>query len=817
MIASSEDLTPPSSTNLLPTEGQTTPPAPSNEGASESCPSCKAVLDVTGCHPLSEIACPLCGCEIKVLEHFGQFLLLSQLGRGGMGAVYRAFDRRLERDIALKLLRNEYTTNPEYRAQLQREAQLTASINHPHVVRVYSVGQHNGFTHIAMEIVSGGTLAQMIEREGKIAEPELLRFGIQMAEGLEAAHRAGLLHRDVKPGNILFVDRETVKVADFGLALSLAQVTGDADDIWGTPHYVAPEKLSRDGEDVRSDIYSLGCTLFHGLAGRPPVAGNIVADVVKKQIHVPAPNVQSFAPAVSGSTAYVIAKMLEKDPAKRYQNYEEVIEHLRYVLDKLESKQTPPKPSPHPLAPKIDVSPGDRKTILWGAAAAVGAATVLLTGSWFLHRSDAKQSLAAADRDFRNGIGYLASGGYADAAASFLKARRDGDIPPELSEWALLCEGLADLYSNRVDEARTAFRHLATEVESHPPDDRDLRRYFGDIAKFGEASQPIPLGEATISTQGNYQAIAYLMLGLKAWDAGRTDEASSLFREFQNTPEQAGDARWVTALKDSTRAYMDAAVALQRFAERANRLSSVDDKAALVDELRKVRGPASAKAAAIAAKLTAGPSTLVSYWNFDETSGDSAANAANPSLAAKVKGQSIWTKGRFGNAFLFTGSNSLSLRPAGALNLTRAITVAGWFRTTSSGDDFASVVRHDLHFNALQFAKRKGRFTVWTGNGDLKLYEYPWDYGDGAWHHFAATYDSTKGCKLYMDGRFITGDDGLRGNLKASENDFLFGRADRGDETYTGALDEIAVWSRALTPIEVADLASGVVHPDAVP
>ncbi len=318
----------------------------------EHCPKCNSLLDVSGCEPLTETICPSCGALIKVLREFEHFVLLSHLGQGGAGAVYRAFDETLERDVALKLLRNEHTSNPEFVAGLEREAQIMASISHPHVVKVYSTGRKNGYYYIAMEIVNGGTLAQRIKRDGPLPEAAVLSLGVQLADGLRAAWKRGLMHRDVKPGNILFVERQAIKVADFGLAMPLEQLGEESGDIWGTPEYIAPEKLLREGEDLRSDIYSLGCTLFHCLAGKPPLPVSSVKRVIMEGVAQTAPALQSFAPQVSGAAAFVIDRCLQPTRLARYQSYDELIEHLQYAIDQAGKSLKSPDAPPSKAAPR---------------------------------------------------------------------------------------------------------------------------------------------------------------------------------------------------------------------------------------------------------------------------------------------------------------------------------------------------------------------------------------------------------------------------------------------------------------------------------
>ena len=181
----------------------------------QNCPDCGAAMDVSEVEPLSAVLCPTCGAPTTVSSLIDHFQLVDMLGHGGMGAVYKAHDTSLDRMVALKLLRKSSGTAEQIK-QLETEAAITASINHPHVVRVFSTGTDHGRFYIAMELVEKGTLDRLIELQGRVAEAQVLEVGIQIASGLRAAQQAGLIHRDVKPGNILFSDAHTAKIVLFG-------------------------------------------------------------------------------------------------------------------------------------------------------------------------------------------------------------------------------------------------------------------------------------------------------------------------------------------------------------------------------------------------------------------------------------------------------------------------------------------------------------------------------------------------------------------------------------------------------------------------
>jgi len=239
---------------------------------------------VSEAEPLARVACPQCGEKFRAERAFDHFTLVETLGVGGMGAVYKARDTRLDRFVALKLLRKELSANPAEAARLEQEARVTAAVNHPHVVQVYSSGTAHGQIYLVMELVNHGSLDDLMAQQGRVPERQVLEAGIQVARGLQAAHEKGLVHRDVKPANILFADARTAKIGDFGLAVAAGQQDRAPKEIWGTPYYVAPERLNNEPEDFRSDIYSLGATLFHALAGRPPMEGETTSAAELRQL-----------------------------------------------------------------------------------------------------------------------------------------------------------------------------------------------------------------------------------------------------------------------------------------------------------------------------------------------------------------------------------------------------------------------------------------------------------------------------------------------------------------------------------------------------
>lgn len=292
------------------------------------CAHCGNVIDITGLEPGDGITCPYCSKEFSITRQFGNFLLERQLGSGGMGTVYLGRDMTLNRMVAVKVLRPELVSDHKFMSTFLREAEITASMNHPNIVQVYAFGQHENVYYLVVEYISGGSLDDKIMNLGRITELEGIEIGIAVARGLECALQRGLIHRDIKPGNILFNANNTPKVVDFGLSLTFETTDHFDGEIWGTPYYVAPEKLERRPEDFRSDLYSLGATLFHAISGRPPYEGEDPNDVAMKHLSGNVVSLKAFVPDISDQTTYAVSKAMARHPEDRYESYAAFIAQL---------------------------------------------------------------------------------------------------------------------------------------------------------------------------------------------------------------------------------------------------------------------------------------------------------------------------------------------------------------------------------------------------------------------------------------------------------------------------------------------------------
>jgi serine/threonine protein kinase len=319
--------------------------APGKVPDSINCHACGVILDLTGQTGFTHVECKHCGALSVVPLQFGDFLLLNPIGIGGMGTVYKAIDLPLNRYLALKILHKKLSTNPTFINNFSYEARAAASVNHPNVAQVYAFGEIDNRHYLSMELCDCGSLDDRITKLGKLPEADVLSIGQQIAAALLAAWRRGLLHRDVKPGNILFNEDGVPKIVDFGLARGHGEDTkateGQApEQMWGTPYYVAPEKLRGHSEDLRSDIYSLGATLFHALAGRPPFEADTPGQAATRHTTQPGLFLETYAPNLHERTTQAIVNMLAQDPAERYKSYEEVNQDLTEAQEELKTAGT---------------------------------------------------------------------------------------------------------------------------------------------------------------------------------------------------------------------------------------------------------------------------------------------------------------------------------------------------------------------------------------------------------------------------------------------------------------------------------------------
>jgi serine/threonine-protein kinase len=285
--------------------------------------------------PLATVPCPKCGHKLMMPMQLRQFELRGLVGSGGMGNVYRAFDNVLHRDVAVKLMKKEIAKDPEQLESFVREARACASLNHTNIIHIYAFDEWEGQKYIVMEIADHGSLDNRIEKYQRVPELDVLDVGIKIASALDMALKHNLLHRDLKPGNILYNSDNEPKLVDFGLAVS-AEAAAESDEsaCYGTPYYVAPEKIKREPETFLSDMYSLGGTLYHALTGHVPFEAPTVEEVVAAQVQTPLTPPNAVVPEITQATSDALLKVMAKNPEDRYLSYDE----FRFALEMCRSQ-----------------------------------------------------------------------------------------------------------------------------------------------------------------------------------------------------------------------------------------------------------------------------------------------------------------------------------------------------------------------------------------------------------------------------------------------------------------------------------------------
>jgi len=581
-------------------------PQPS-ETLVQTCPSCAALLDVSNEDPLAQVHCPLCGTAVQVERTYNHFAIRELLGRGGMGAVYRAEDLSLKRLVALKILRRDIGQEQEHRAQLEQEARITASINHPHVVKVYTFGEAHGQFYLAMELVDKGSLDDLMQVQNRVAEVQVLEVGLQIAQGLQAAAKVGLIHRDVKPGNILFANSHTAKIVDFGLAILMEKEAEARGEVWGTPYYIAPEKLNHEQEDFRSDIYSLGGTLFHAVAGRPPFEAATASLVALKHLKSQAVSLQAFAPDVSGEMAFVINRMLNKNPDERYQSYDELIEHLQFAYDAMQEKSRQPRGPKQRVVVESDWS---KRVFGWMTLLTLLAVVVaVVVFGWMMFAKDgdkggrnagsAAQSFPLAATDFREtlvgesrdqyeeAMRLLSSGRFKDAQAVFVRLASNEEVGQPAQNWARLLGAISALFhGDRGVSVRLLSDLQKHAVFSNEPADLPLADFFARAAVLLTRSDFVLESEVSEFKQPDGKSLLLLLAGLGNWQGQHWDESGKILKAFVAI-EPDGQLAWISDMHAPTQKLLDMHERIGTLEREADKLKS---PAEVEEALTEVRG-----------------------------------------------------------------------------------------------------------------------------------------------------------------------------------------------------------------------------------
>lgn len=260
-----------------------------------------------------------------------RYEILEKIGTGGMSDVYKAKDHKLNRFVAVKVLKQEFSENANFVSKFRVEAQAAAGLMHPNIVNVYDVGEEGGIYYIVMELVEGITLKKYIEKKARLSVKEAISIAIQVSMGIEAAHNNHIIHRDIKPQNIIISKEGKVKVTDFGIAKAATSNTITS-NVMGSVHYTSPEQARGGYSDEKSDIYSLGITMFEMLTGRVPFNGETTVAIAIKHIQEEMPSPREYVSEIPISVEQIVCKCCQKSPDRRYQSMAELIIDLKQSL-----------------------------------------------------------------------------------------------------------------------------------------------------------------------------------------------------------------------------------------------------------------------------------------------------------------------------------------------------------------------------------------------------------------------------------------------------------------------------------------------------
>lgn len=512
-------------------------------------------MDVSAVAPFTNVACPTCGKHTRVKREFGPYTLTRRHAVGGMSMVFVAQDNTLDREVALKILSEEFSADERRIAAFEEEARLTASLSHPHIVRVLTTGRAFGRFYIAMEFVSGGHFERQIRDRGKIPEDEMLPIAIEVAEGLQAAHAAGLIHRDVKPGNILLDAEGHAKLVDFGLALVTHGGTATATELWATPYYVPPETIEGQAEDFRSDMYAFGATLYHALSGVPSCDQETMATDVLRDAKRRVKPLEDVDDTLSAETCEVVNKTMAYSPDDRFSSYADLISRLQTSLAHLKAGTARPAESKSAL--RAAKKRRERKAMILGGACVL----VFVAGAaWLAGRKPADNPPPASEtaaqpevvappeiddtssaiaRNYREARTAVEAGDYETAARLFLELHHNPEVQEPTRTWAGVEATLAGYLQGDPSAGRRAARetvdHTTTLADGTPGVGSEITGVLRNTLGL-PALPPVSEGSGATRIVGN------MIAGLKNWQQGMLDRAAECFTAAAGaTPGEGGD------------------------------------------------------------------------------------------------------------------------------------------------------------------------------------------------------------------------------------------------------------------------------------
>ncbi len=533
---------------------------PADSDTAISCRRCGSMLDARKVPPFTNVQCTKCGEVRRVKCEFGPYTLIRREAVGGMSHVFIAKDHTLDREVAVKILSENYSADKRRVKAFKEEAKITASFSHPNVVRVLTSGEAYGRLYIAMEYVSGGHLEKHIKERGLIPEIEMLPIAIDVAEGLKAASATGRLHRDVKPGNILLDHLGNAKIVDFGLALRTHGGKAHAAEIWATPYYVSPETIQGSPEDIRADIYAFGATLYHALSGKVPCGDRTMSSsalVEAKRNIVP---LRDVMPTLSDGICKVVEKAIAFDPKDRFSSYDEII----FLLDELLLRLKPDTKAMLETSGSVAKSRTRKRIHIFGA---LTLASLFLIGAsalayWWINRevklkepklsaaqlvipfapaAQTANNLGKAYQEARNMLQLRNPG---SARAAFSQIGKDASSPEPTRSWAMVEATISAYLSGDAtaakEHAKLAAIHIAAKPESFGMPSQALAQMLENMSR----PEVLPVDWLDVSNSDASNIMAWMLAGLKNWEQGALVEGVGYFSAITNAkiPE---DAKWI--------------------------------------------------------------------------------------------------------------------------------------------------------------------------------------------------------------------------------------------------------------------------------
>jgi serine/threonine protein kinase len=537
------------------------------------CHSCGQAMDVSDVAPFSNVECPICAKHTRVKREFGPYTLTRRHAAGGMSMVFVADDHTLGREVALKILSEEFSADERRISAFEEEARITASFSHPHVVQVLRTGRAFDRFYIAMELIPGGHFEHQIRTRGRIPEIEMLPLAIEIAEGLKAAHAAGLIHRDMKPGNILLDSEGHAKIVDFGLALVTQGGKAQAEELWATPYYVPPETIEGHAEDFRSDIYAFGATLYHALTGKPSCGEESMATDVLREAKKKVVPLSMAAPDLSVHICNIVERAMAYEPQARYASYDELISQLEIAVKRFQSGVKGAVESSGSAA-KRRIRKKQTELITLGSVALVLLAAAGLGVWWITHEppreeikppvappvvavpAETAPNSAAVDiaKNYREVRAAIEARDYAKAAAGFSELLENPAVQEPSRTWAGVEAVIVRYLDGKSTDARIQAKATASHARGVAADTR-IDAAALDMLELIQKLPAVPAEKLATTASGTSSIMTWMLAGLKNWEQGLQNDAVVFFAAVADA-KLAKDEAWLAFYQTVARDYL---------------------------------------------------------------------------------------------------------------------------------------------------------------------------------------------------------------------------------------------------------------------